>query len=53
MRWLGRVVDGVIDDPSRCTYDPAALVGTRIEESTFTEADADVIRKILGRSPRS
>lgn len=40
------VVDGVINDPSRCTYDPKALVGTRLEDSTFTEADANVVRKI-------
>ena len=43
---LDGVVDGVIDDPGRCTYDPKALVGTRIEESMFTEADANVVRKI-------
>ena len=43
---LDGVVDGVIDDPGRCTYDPKALVGTRIEESIFTEADANVVRKI-------
>lgn len=40
------VTDGVIDDPFRCDYDPRALVGTRVGESTFTEADADVVRKI-------
>ena len=40
------VVDGVIDDPVRCNWDPKALVGTRVGDSTFTEADADVIRKI-------
>lgn len=43
---LDGVVDGVIDDPGRCTYDPKPLVGTRIEESMFTEADANVVRKI-------
>jgi feruloyl esterase len=43
---LDGVVDGVIGDPSRCTYDPKALVGTRIEESTFTEVDANLVRKI-------
>jgi feruloyl esterase len=40
------VTDGVIDDPLRCGYDPKALVGTRVGDDTFTEADADVIRKI-------
>jgi feruloyl esterase len=40
------VTDGVIDDPSRCTYDPKELVGTQVGDSPFTEADADVIRKI-------
>jgi pimeloyl-ACP methyl ester carboxylesterase len=40
------VTDGLIDDPSRCTFDPKALVGTPVGDSTFTEADADVIRKI-------
>ena len=40
------VTDGVIDDPSRCAYDPKELVGTKVGDSTFTEADADVVRKI-------
>src|SRR5262245_6672095 len=40
------VKDGVIDDPLRCAYDPKALVGTKVGDDTFTEADADVIRKI-------
>jgi hypothetical protein len=40
------VTDGVIDDPSRCTYDPKELVGTKVGDGTFTEADADVVRKI-------
>jgi pimeloyl-ACP methyl ester carboxylesterase len=40
------VADGVIDDPSRSTYDPKELVGTKVGDSTFTEADADVVRKI-------
>jgi feruloyl esterase len=40
------VNDGVIDDPFRCTYDPTALVGTKVGDDTFTEADAMVIRKI-------
>lgn len=42
----GNVTDGVILDPSRCKYDPKALVGTRVGDETFTETDADVIRKI-------
>src|SRR5580765_3609829 len=40
------VKDGVIDDPFRCAYDPKALVGTKVGDDTFTEADAAVIRKI-------
>jgi hypothetical protein len=40
------VTDGVIDDPTRCAYDPKMLVGTKVGDSTFTEADADVVRKI-------
>jgi pimeloyl-ACP methyl ester carboxylesterase len=40
------VKDGLIEDPSRCTYDPNALIGTQIGDSTVTQADADVIRKI-------
>jgi hypothetical protein len=40
------VTDGVNDDPSRCAYDPKELVGIQVGDSTFTEADADVVRKI-------
>ncbi len=41
------VEDGVLDDPRRCTYDPKALVGTSAPDcDTFTDADADVVRKI-------
>src|SRR5262245_42749604 len=40
------VKDGVIDDPLRCDYDPKALVGTKVGDDTFTEADVEVIRKI-------
>ena len=40
------VIDGVIDDPLRCGYDPKALVGTKAGDEVFTEADADVVRKI-------
>src|SRR5580765_5786423 len=43
---LDGVTDGVIDDPTRCAYDPKSLVGTKVGESTFTEADAEVVRKI-------
>jgi hypothetical protein len=41
------VKDGVIGVPSRCRYDPGVVAGAEIEGcGTFTEADADVIRKI-------
>ncbi|MCP5525121.1 MAG: tannase/feruloyl esterase family alpha/beta hydrolase [Verrucomicrobiales bacterium] len=40
------VTDGVIDDPFRCTWDPGALVGTECEGEPFTEADAEVLRRI-------
>jgi hypothetical protein len=46
------VKDSVIEDPQRCTYDPKALIGTSAGEcGTFTEADADIIRK-LWEGPR-
>lgn len=40
------VVDGVIDDPTRCTYDPATLIGTATSDGPFTKADADIVRAI-------
>ena len=43
---LDGVTEGVIDDPSRCAYDPKALVGTKVGDDTFTDADAQVVRKI-------
>ena len=46
------VKDGVIDDPFHCTYDPKALVGTKVGNDTFTEADAEVLRKIW-QGPRA
>jgi len=45
-------VDGVIDDPVNCTWDPEKFVGTSVNESVFTTADADVVRKIW-EGPRS
>jgi feruloyl esterase len=49
---LDGVTDGVIDDPMHCNYDPKALVGTQVGGSTFTEVDADVVRKIW-QGPRA
>ena len=40
------VKDGVIDDPFHCAYDPQALVGTKVGDETFTEGDAEVVRRI-------
>ena len=41
------VKDGVIEDPKRCTFDPKTLVGMQAGEcGTFTQADADIIRKL-------
>jgi hypothetical protein len=46
------VKDGVIEDPKRCNYDPKALIGTSAGDcGSFTQADADVIRK-LWEGPR-
>ena len=42
------VKDGVIEDPTRCTFDPKTLIGKPAGTcGAFTEADADVIRKLL------
>lgn len=43
---LDGVVDGVIDFPERCTWDPAAFVGTKVGDETFTAADARAVRSI-------
>lgn len=40
------VSDGVIDDPDKCTWDPKAIVGAKVGDSTFSEEDANVVRKI-------
>jgi feruloyl esterase len=41
------VKDGVIEDPSRCTFDPKTLVGTSAGEcAAFTAADAEIIGKL-------
>lgn len=40
------VSDGVIDDPSKCEWDPKAFVGTMVGETAFTEEDANVVRRI-------
>jgi pimeloyl-ACP methyl ester carboxylesterase len=40
------VSDGVIDDPSKCEWDPKTFVGTTVGDGTFTEEDANVVRKI-------
>ena len=46
------VKDGVIEDASRCHYDPKPLIGTSAGEcGSFTEADVDIIRK-LWEGPR-
>src|SRR5205823_14806397 len=39
------VVDGVIDEPLHCTWDPKVFVGTKVGD-VFTASDADVVRKI-------
>ena len=41
------VEDGVIEDPSRCHYDPVPLLDQPARDcGAFTEADVDVIRKL-------
>jgi hypothetical protein len=41
------VVDGILDDPRRCDFDPASLVGTELGAcGTLTAAEAEAIRRI-------
>ncbi|MEU1268607.1 tannase/feruloyl esterase family alpha/beta hydrolase [Streptomyces sp. NPDC005799] len=48
--------DGLVNDISRCDYDPRRLIGTKVvcdgKELTITAADANVVRKIWG-GPRT
>jgi dienelactone hydrolase len=37
---------GVIEDPTSCDYDPAALVGTRVGGDVFTATDAKMVNAI-------
>ncbi|MFF4836410.1 tannase/feruloyl esterase family alpha/beta hydrolase [Streptomyces sp. NPDC001315] len=47
---LDGVKDGLVNDASRCDFDPRRLIGTKVdcngEELTITAADAAVVRKI-------
>ncbi|MFI0241375.1 tannase/feruloyl esterase family alpha/beta hydrolase [Streptomyces sp. NPDC016845] len=47
---LDGVRDGLVNDASRCDFDPRRLIGTKVdckgEELTITAADAAVVRKI-------
>lgn len=40
------VIDGVINDPFTCTWDPSHLTGTAVGNEVFTDADAKVVRRI-------
>ncbi|MFF6776714.1 DUF6351 family protein [Streptomyces sp. NPDC012637] len=47
---LDGAVDGLVDAPERCGFDPRGLIGTKVlcagRELTITAADATVVRKI-------
>ncbi|WP_409467873.1 tannase/feruloyl esterase family alpha/beta hydrolase [Streptomyces sp. HC307] len=47
---LDGVKDGLVNDPSRCDFDPRRLIGTKVvcegRELTAAAADATVVRKI-------
>jgi len=41
------VKDGVIEDPTRCNFDPKSLLGMQAGDcGTFTQADVDIIKKL-------
>jgi len=40
------VMDGVIDDPIHCRWDPKAFVGMPVGDDVFSDTDAEVVRKI-------
>lgn len=43
---LDGVEDGIVDEPRRCDFDPAELVGEIVDCGEFTEADARAIRLV-------
>jgi len=43
---LDGVVDGVLEDPRQCDFDPDTLIGTSTACGDFTEADARVLQMI-------
>ncbi|WHT17437.1 tannase/feruloyl esterase family alpha/beta hydrolase [Crossiella sp. CA-258035] len=49
------VADGVLEQPLRCGFDPAKLIGTKIQcdgkEITISRAAAEVVRKIWAGHP--
>jgi feruloyl esterase len=40
------LMDGVLADPARCTWDPKGFIGMKVGDEVFTAADAEVVRKI-------